>query len=90
MANLTELKLRGNQRLAGMPKNSHKQVVGGPSLRRLAKGTSPQGEAESSDAPPRDGPVRSSVETAVMAVERRGGVIRGEGMANRASGRSLV
>ena len=41
-----------------------------------AKGTSPQGEADSSDAPPRDGAARSSVETAVMAEKRRGGVIR--------------
>lgn len=36
-----------------------------------ANGTSPQGEAESSDAPPRDGAVRSSAEIAVMAKERR-------------------
>ncbi len=41
-----------------------------------AKGTSPQGEADSSDAPPRGGTARSSVETAVMAEERRGGAIR--------------
>ena len=36
-----------------------------------AKGTSSKGEAESSDASPRDGAARSSVETAVMVVERR-------------------
>src|SRR4029078_9417968 len=41
-----------------------------------AKGTSRPSEAESSDAPPRDGAARSSVETAVMAGERRSGVIR--------------
>ena len=55
-----------------------------------AKGTSPKGEADSSKVLSRDGAVRSSDEAAVVAVERRGGVIRGEGMANRASGRSLV
>jgi hypothetical protein len=53
-----------------------------------AKGTSPKGEADISDALSRDGAVRSSDEAAVMAVERRGGVILGEGMANRESGRS--
>ena len=53
-----------------------------------AKGTSPKGEADSSKVPSRDGAARSSGEAAVMAVERRGGVIQGEGMANRASGRS--
>jgi hypothetical protein len=53
-----------------------------------AKGTSPKGEADSSEGPSRGGAVRSSDEAAAMAVERRGGVIRGEGMANRASGRS--
>ncbi|OQS30835.1 hypothetical protein B0T40_24580 [Chromobacterium haemolyticum] len=40
-----------------------------------AKGTSPKGEADSSDAPPRGGAARSSVEAAVMVVERRGCVI---------------
>ena len=53
-----------------------------------AKGTSPQGEAESSDAPPRDGAARSSVETAVMAGERRGGVIRRAWGINRRTGRN--
>src|SRR3984957_11798445 len=40
-----------------------------------AKGPSPKGEADSSEAPSRDGAVRSSVETAAMAEERRDGVI---------------
>jgi hypothetical protein len=53
-----------------------------------AKGTSSQGEADSSDAPPRDGAARSSVEAAVMAVERRGCVIQALARVNRASGRS--
>jgi hypothetical protein len=53
-----------------------------------AKGTSPQGEAESSDAPPRDGAVRSSAEIAVMAGERRNGVIRQAWGINRGTGRN--
>jgi hypothetical protein len=53
-----------------------------------AKGTSPQGEAESSDAPPRDGAARSSVEAAVMAGERRGGAIRQTWGINRRTGRN--
>jgi hypothetical protein len=53
-----------------------------------AKGTSPKGEADSSDAPPRDGVTRSSVETAVMAGERRSGVIRRAWRSNRATGRN--
>jgi hypothetical protein len=53
-----------------------------------AKGASPKGEADSSDAPSRDGAARSSDEAAVMAAERRGGVIQGQGEANRESGRS--
>ena len=53
-----------------------------------AKGTSPQGEAESSDAPPRDGAVRSSAEIAVMAGERRRGVIRQAWGINRGTGRN--
>src|SRR5258708_23303567 len=53
-----------------------------------AKGTSPQGEAESSDAPPRDGAVRSSAEIAVMAGERRSGVIRQAWGINRGTGRN--
>src|SRR4029077_20088359 len=48
-----------------------------------AKGPSPKGEADSSEAPPRDGAVRSSVETAVMAEERRDGVIWREWEINR-------
>jgi hypothetical protein len=55
-----------------------------------AKGTSPKGEADSSNAPSRDGAARSSDEAAVMAAEQRGGVILGEGNANRVSGRSLA
>ena len=55
-----------------------------------AKGTSPKGEADSSDVPPRDGAARSSVEATVMAVERRGCVIPAFGCVNRASGRSAA
>ena len=55
-----------------------------------AKGTSPQGEADSSDALPRDGAARSSVETAVTAEERRGGVIWQARGINRATGRNLA
>src|SRR5580704_10014916 len=53
-----------------------------------AKGASPKGEADSSDAPPRDGAARSSEETAVMAEERRGGVIWQAWWINRETGRS--
>ena len=53
-----------------------------------AKGTSLQGEADSSDAPSRGGAARSSVETAVMAGERRGGVIQQAGRINRVTGRN--
>jgi hypothetical protein len=52
------------------------------------KGTSPQGEADSSDAPPRDGAARSSVEIAIMAEERRGGVIRHAWRINWETGRN--
>ncbi|QBY55919.1 hypothetical protein E0W60_30330 (plasmid) [Cupriavidus oxalaticus] len=55
-----------------------------------AKGTSPKGEAESSDAPPRGGAARSSVEAAVMAVERRGCVIPVWGRVNCVSRRSTA
>ena len=44
-----------------------------------AKGPSLKSEADSSEAPSRDGAVRSSVETAVMAGERRDGVMAGMG-----------
>ena len=54
-----------------------------------AKGSSLKSEADSSEAPPRDGAVRSSVETAVMAEERRDGVIRRAWEINRATGRNL-
>ena len=53
-----------------------------------AKGTSSKGEADSSDAPPRDGAARSSVETAIMAEERRSGVIRQAWEINRTAGRN--
>ena len=55
-----------------------------------AKGTSSKGEADNSEAPPRDGAARSSVEAAVMVVERRGCVIPSFGGVNRASGRSAA
>jgi len=55
-----------------------------------AKGSSLKGEADSSEAPPRDGAVRSSVETVVMAEERRDGVIWRAGKINRATGRNLL
>jgi hypothetical protein len=55
-----------------------------------AKGTSPKGEADSSDAPPRDGAARSSVEAAVMAAERRGCIILELGSINRANGRNIA
>ena len=50
----------------------------------------PKSEADSSEAPSRDGAARSSDEVAVMAMEQRSGVIQGEGKANYASGRSLA
>jgi hypothetical protein len=46
------------------------------------KGTSLKGEADSTDAPPRGGATRSSVEAAVMVVERRGRIIRSGGWVN--------
>ena len=55
-----------------------------------AKGSSPKGEADSSEAPPRDGAVRTSVEAAVMAEERRDGVIWRAWKINRATGRNLL
>ena len=54
-----------------------------------AKGPSPKSEADSSEAPSRDGAVRSSVETAAMAEERRDGVIWRAQEINRATGRNL-
>jgi hypothetical protein len=53
-----------------------------------AKGTSPKGEADNSDAPPRDGAARSSDEATVTVVERRGGVFRWAWEVNRATGRN--
>lgn len=54
------------------------------------KGTSPKGKADSTNVPSRDGATRSSVEAAVMAVERRSRVIRSWDLANCVSRRSLV
>jgi len=48
----------------------------------------PKGEADSSDAPPRDGAARSSAENAVMAEERRSGAIQQAWEINRATGRN--
>ena len=53
-----------------------------------AKGTSPQGEADNSEALPRDGAARSSEEAAVTVAERRGGVIQQAWEINRATGRN--
>ena len=58
-------------------------------LRCKEKGTSPIGEADSTNAQPRGGATRSSVEVAVMATERRGRVVQSEGFTNCASRRSL-
>lgn len=52
------------------------------------KGASSKGKADSTDAPPRDGAARSSDEVAVMAMERRGRVIRSWSWVNCASRRS--
>lgn len=54
-----------------------------------AKGTSSKGKAYSSDEPPRGGAARSSVEAAVMVVERRGCIILALGSINRANGRNI-
>ena len=58
-------------------------------LRCKGKGTSKNCEADSTDAQPRGGATRSSVEVAVMAVERRGCIILALGSINRASGRNI-
>ncbi|OQS35159.1 hypothetical protein B0T40_13420 [Chromobacterium haemolyticum] len=55
-----------------------------------AKGASPKGKADNSDAPSRGGAARSSVEAAVMAVERRGCVILVSGGVNCTSRRSTI
>jgi len=47
------------------------------------------GEANNTDAQPRDGATRSSVEAAVMVVERRGRVIGSWVQVNRLGGRNL-
>jgi hypothetical protein len=57
-------------------------------LRCKGKGTSPKGEADSTDAQPRGGATRSSNEVAVMAMKRRGRVIQSEECANCESRRS--
>lgn len=49
------------------------------------KGTSVKHEADSTDVPSRGGAARSSVEGAVMAVERRGGIIQPNLLVNCAS-----
>ena len=58
-------------------------------LRCKEKGTSQIGEAESTNAQPRGGATRSSVEVAVTAMERRGRVVQSEGVANCESRRSF-
>ena len=55
-----------------------------------AKGTSVKSEADNSEAPSRGGAARSSDETAVMAVERRGCIILALGRINRISGRNTI
>ena len=57
-------------------------------LRCKGKGTSPMGEADSTDVQSRGGATYSSAEVAVMAMERRGRVIHSEGRANCVSRRS--
>jgi hypothetical protein len=57
-------------------------------LRCQGKGTSPKGEADSTNAQPRGGATRSSDEAAVMAVEPRGRVIGSCAKVNRFGGRS--
>ena len=54
------------------------------------KGTSAQRKADSIDEQPRDGAARSSVETTVMVVERRGRIIGSDDLVNCASRRSEV
>ena len=57
-------------------------------LRCEGKGTSRIGKADNTNAQPRGGATRSSVEAAVMAVERRGRVIESWVRVNRFGGRS--
>ena len=67
-----------------------KMNCGNLRLRCQGKGPSAQHEADSTDAQPRDGATRSSEEVAVMAMERRGRVVRSAESANcfgRRSGR---
>ncbi len=58
-------------------------------LRWQGKGTSLNDEADNTDAQSRGGAARSSVERAVMALERRGRVIMLWVLVNRFCGRSL-
>ena len=58
-------------------------------LRCKGKGTSRVGKADNTDAQSRGGATRSSVEGAVMVLERRGRVIESWAQVNRISGRSL-
>jgi hypothetical protein len=59
-------------------------------LRCKGKSTSPKGEADSTDAQPRGGATRSSVEVAVMVMERRDRVILSEECANCENRRSAI
>src|SRR5262249_40313268 len=59
-------------------------------LRCKGKGASSQSEADSTDAQPRGGATRSSVEVAVTAMERRGRVVQSEKCANCESRRSAL
>jgi hypothetical protein len=59
-------------------------------LRCKEKGTSAKREADSIEAQPRGGATRSSVEAAVIAVERRGRVIGSGDLVNCASRRNVV
>lgn len=58
-------------------------------LRCQGKGPIAQHEADSTDAQPRGGATRSSEEVAVMAMDRRGRVVRSEEDANCGCRRSV-
>lgn len=60
----------------------------GTRWRCQAKGTSSKGKADNSNASPRGGATRSSVEVTVMVMERRGCIIQVYGFVNCASRRS--
>lgn len=57
-------------------------------LRCQAKGTSSKGKADNSNASPRGGAARSSVEVTVMVMERRGCIIQVCGLVNCTSRRN--